>query len=132
MRLVFDDGEILDGSFTLTAIGNGKYCGGGYCAAPLASMDDGLMDICAIKKLSRFTLFTLIKSYKKGKYLESKRAMKYFEHKRVSHFKMEFKEPVPICIDGEIKGAKNIDFTVIPNAFNFVVPNGSEFKTKNI
>ena len=55
-------------------------------------------------------LYTLVGSYKKGTYLESARAMKYIRHRRVPHFKMEFDTPVPICIDGEIKGAKNIDF----------------------
>ena len=128
MKIIFDDGEVIEKLFTLTSIANGRYCGGGYCAAPNALMDDGIMDISAINKISRFTLFGLLKSYKKGTYLEKKRAQKLFVHKRVSHFRMEFKEPLPICIDGEIKGAKNIDFTVVPNAFNFVIPKGSDFK----
>ena len=44
---------------------------------------------------------------------------------------MEFDTPIPICIDGEIKGAKTVDFEVVRNAFNFVVPKGSELKYKN-
>lgn len=130
MRLIFDDGEVVERLFTLTSIANGRYCGGGYCAAPNAKMDDGIMDISAINKISRFTFFGLLKSYKKGTYLEKKRVQKLVVHRRVSHFRMEFKEPLPICIDGEIKGAKNIDFSVIPNAFNFVIPKGSDFKVK--
>ena len=31
---------------------------------------------------------------------------------------------------GHIEGAKNIDFTVIPDGFNFVIPKGSDFKFK--
>ena len=130
MRLVFDDGEVIEKLFTLTSIANGRYCGGGYCAAPYALMDDGIMDIAAINKISRLTFFGLLKSYKKGTYLEKKRAQNILTHKRVPHFRMEFKEPLPICIDGEIKGAKNIDFTVVKNAFNFVIPKGSDFKYK--
>lgn len=130
MKIIFDDGEVIEKLFTLTSIANGRYCGGGYCAAPNAYMNDGIMDIAAINKISRFTLFGLLKSYKKGTYLEKKRAQKLFVHKRVSHLRMEFKEPLPICIDGEIKGAKNIDFTVVPKAFNFVIPKGSDFKFK--
>ncbi len=130
MKIIFDDGEVIEKLFTLTSIANGRYCGGGYCAAPYAFMNDGIMDIAAINKISRFTLFGLLKSYKKGTYLEKKRVQKLVVHKRVSHFRMEFKEPLPICIDGEIKGAKNIDFTVVPGAFNFVIPKGSDFKFK--
>jgi YegS/Rv2252/BmrU family lipid kinase len=130
MRLIFDDGTVVEKSFTLTAIGNGKFCGGGFMAAPRALLNDGLLDICAVDKISRLTFISLVGSYKRGTYLESSRAMKYIRHRRVPHFKMEFDTPVPICIDGEIKGAKNIDFEVVRNAFNFIVPKGSELKYK--
>jgi diacylglycerol kinase family enzyme len=40
---------------------------------------------------------------------------------------MEFEAPIPICLDGEIKGAKSVEFTAIKNGFNFVVPRGSKF-----
>lgn len=128
MKLIFDDGEVWENVYTLTAIGNGKFCGGGYCAAPEADLTDGILDICAINKISRFTFFGLVKSYKNGTYLENPKAQNVINCKRVSHFKMEFESPEPICIDGEIKGAKTIDFTVIPNGFNFVLPKGTQYK----
>ena len=117
MRFIFDDGEILEDVYTLTAIGNGKFCGGGYCAAPLAKMRDGIFDVCAIKKVSRLTLLRLISSYKKGTFINNHKAKKYFEIRRTDHFRMEFDTPVPICIDGEIKGAKNLDISIVKNAF---------------
>ena len=49
-------------------------------------------------------------------------------YRYTNHFKMEFEEPVPMCIDGEIKGAKHIDFSVVPNGVKFVVPKGCEYK----
>ena len=84
------------------------------------------MDICAIKKVTRRKFITLVSSYKAGTYLENKRAMEVINYRQESHFRMEFEEPVPICVDGEISGAKNVEFTVVPNAFRFVVPKGSE------
>ncbi len=131
MKLIFDDGEVLEKEFTLTAIGNGKFCGGGFMAAPRALLTDGLLDVCAIDKISRMTFIKLVKSYKNGTYLENKRAMKVIDHRRVPHFKMEFESPVPICIDGEIKGAKTIDFSVVKDAINFVTPKGCELKYKS-
>ena len=126
MRVIFDDGEVIDKELTLTAIGNGKYCGGGFKAAPRADLQDGLFDVCVIDKVSRATFISLVGSYKNGTYLENERAMKIIRHKQVSHFRMEFDEPAPICIDGEIKGAKNVDFTMLPRAVSFVIPKGSE------
>ena len=126
MKLIFDDGEQIEKKFTLTAIGNGKFCGGGFKSAPIALLNDGLMDVYYIDKVSRFTFLSLVSSYKKGTYLQNKRAMKYIKYKQLDHFKMEFDAPIPICIDGEIKGAKTVDFTAIPRGFNFVVPKGCE------
>ena len=131
MRLVFDDGEIIEKELTLTAIGNGKFCGGGFMAAPQALLNDGLLDVCAVSKISRFTFIKFVKCYKNGTYLQNEKAMKIIQHKRVPHFKMEFDTPIPICIDGEIKGAKNIDFSVVPSAFNFIIPKGCDLKYKN-
>ncbi len=128
MKLIFDDGEVIDSELLLTAIANGKYCGGGFKSAPQALLDDGLMDIAIIKKVSRLSFISLVGLYKKGTFLENEKAMRYITYKRVSHFKMEFDNPIPICNDGEIKGAKNIDFSVIRNGFNFIIPKGSSMR----
>ena len=130
MKIIFDDGEVWEKEFTLTAIGNGKFCGGGYCAAPNADLQDGLCDIVAIDKISKPTFLALVKSYKNGTYLQKPSALKVISYKQVSHFKMEFQAPLPICNDGEIKGAKSIEFTVKPCGFNFVIPKGSYMKYK--
>ena len=131
MKLIFDDGLVLEKEFTLTAIGNGKFCGGGFKSAPIALLEDGLLDVCAINKVSRATFLSLVSCYKRGTYLENKRAKKVFLYRQVPHFKMEFEEPIPICIDGEIKGAKTIDFEIVKNAFNFVVPKGCDLIYKS-
>lgn len=130
MRIIFDDGEVIDKVLMLTAIGNGRYCGGGFCAAPQATLHDGILDICIVDKVSIFKFLSLVRAYKKGKHLTNKRAQKIMSYKRTNHFRMEFEAPVPICVDGEIKGAKTIDFSVVPNGFKFVVPKGCEYKYK--
>ena len=128
MKLVFDDGETIEKEFTLTAIGNGKFCGGGFMAAPSALLTDGILDICAVDKISRLTFIKLVGSYKKGTHLINKGTKKVINYRRTSHFKMEFEAPLPICIDGEIKGAKSVDFSIVPGGFNFVVPKDCELK----
>ena len=126
MRIVYDDGEVIEKELTLTAIGNGKYCGGGFKTAPRAELRDGLFDVCAIDKVSRLTFLSLVGSYKKGTFLENEKAQRIINHRQDSHFRMEFDESVPICIDGEIRYAKTADFSILPRALNFVVPNGCE------
>ena len=126
MKIVFDDGEVVDKKLTLTAIGNGKYCGGGFKAAPGADLTDGHFDVCAINKISRLTFFSLVGSYRSGTYTEKKRAMKIFKLKKSSHIKMEFDDVTSICLDGEIIEAKSAEFTLLPRAVKFVIPKGSE------
>ena len=128
MRIIFDDGEIIDKQLTLTAIGNGKFCGGGFKSAPKACLADGLLDVCIIDKVSRISFLQLVGCYKDGTFLEKKKAQKIVKYKQTNHFKMEFEAPQPICIDGEVSNAKTVEFTVIPGAFNFVIPKGSSLR----
>ena len=126
MKIVLDDGTVIDDTLSLTAIGNGKFCGGGFQSCPLASLTDGLMDITIIKKVSRLNFVRLIGCYKDGTFLVKKDSQKFFKYVRTNHFKMEFESEQPICIDGEIFHGKNVDFKIIPGGFNFVVPKGSQ------
>ena len=128
MRIIFDDGEIIEKKLTLTAIGNGKFCGGGFKSAPNARLNDGKMDVCIIDKVSRPTFIRLVGAYKDGTYLEKKLAKRIVKYKQTDHFKMEFEDMQPICIDGEIFEEKSIDFKVIPASFNFVIPKGSALR----
>ena len=128
MKLIFDDGTEIEEILTLTAIGNGKFCGGGFKSAPLADFNDGLMDICVINKVSRLNFLQLVGCYKDGTFLQNKKAQKIIRYVQQKHLKMEFEQPQPICIDGEVSNSKAIDLTVIPNAFNFVIPKGSSLR----
>lgn len=132
MKLIFDDGEEIEQELLLTAIANGQYCGGGFDAAPRALLNDGLIDICIVDKIPRLRFLRLVGYYKKGTYLENEAAMKIIRYRRVPHFRMEFESPLPICIDGEIMGAKSLEFTAVKNGFNFVIPKGSDLKYKTI
>jgi len=48
-RVLVPGGEDLDGSILFAAVGNNRYAGGGFEVAPLARLDDGLLDLCAIR-----------------------------------------------------------------------------------
>ena len=128
MKLTFDDGEVIDRELTLTAIGNGHYCGGGFMAAPISNLNDGLIDLCIINKITRLDFIKIVGQYKSGAFLNSPKAKHMFEYKQIPHFKMEFDTPMPICIDGEIYSAKDIDIEIIKNGFNFVIPKGCDFR----
>ena len=128
MRLIYDDGTVVEKTLTLTAIGNGKFCGGGFKSAPLANLTDGLFDICSIDKVSRLQFISLVGAYKEGTFLDKKSAQKVMKYTQQKHFRMEFDDVRPICIDGEIVHAQAVDFTLVPRCFNFVLPKGSRLR----
>ena len=58
-----------DASFILAAICNGRYYGGGFNPAPMASLDDGKLDFCLVDSLPLRRMLPLIPLYKKGRHL---------------------------------------------------------------
>lgn len=48
-RVHVPGGEDLDGSVLFAAVGNNRFAGGGFEVAPHARLDDGLLDLCAIR-----------------------------------------------------------------------------------
>lgn len=55
--------------YTLISVCNGSYYGNGFCPAPGASVDDGLLDICAVDDVGLGRAIFLISKYAKGKHV---------------------------------------------------------------
>ena len=97
------DGEVIyNDKVTLCAICNAKCYGGGYYCAPLAKVDDGILDVCFVKKVSRLTFAKLVKIYKAGKHLEDPRVIPYIGYKQGKVVEIEIKKPLYYSIDGEL------------------------------
>ena len=52
--------------YTLISVCNASYYGDGFCPAPKAVIDDGLMNCCAVDAVNLFKSLYLILKYKKG------------------------------------------------------------------
>ena len=65
---VYADGELLNanGVALLCTLANGEYVGGSFRCAPRADLQDGLMEICLVKPISRLRFVSLIGLYTKG------------------------------------------------------------------
>lgn len=119
------DGSIgtLDGEFLLLLIANGRFYGGGFQAAPLASLDDGLLDVIAVRKVSRARFISMVGDYKKGLHLdpETSAPKPQFSdvmiYERCRRIKVE---PVKrICADGEIFDGGVLEAEIVPDAFSY-------------
>lgn len=123
-RITIDNGDELETSVLLTACANGQFCGGGFCAAPLADMTDGLMDVLVVNDVTRRTFLSLVQDYKNGTYIEPDGTMKEkFEdvlmYRRCTGYRVSGIQRY--CIDGEIMEPEDGSVTVrcVKNAIWF-------------
>ena len=56
LHIALENEEPLSGEFLLCTIANGSFCGGGFQSSPRAQINDELLDIAVIQKVSRLTL----------------------------------------------------------------------------
>ena len=125
LRICYPDGRESDGKILLVAIANGCYCGGGVKGVPYCKLDDGLMDVSVVENISRSLFLTLFPSYSKGTHMQKraireKHIIKYTKEKLLTV--VANGESLRLCTDGEITTQKKIDFSVVHDAFRFVVP----------
>ncbi len=130
VRIVLDNGDTVERPILLAACANGQYYGGGYNAAPIAALNDGLLDLCVVEKVSRFKFLSLVSKYKAGKHLEIKNADKIITYTEQKHIKCFFDEETDFCVDGEIIRGKTLDISIVKNALKFSLPVGSKIIEK--
>ncbi len=121
-KCVADDEVMLDGKGLLVAIANGHTYGGGFKCAPEAKVNDGVMDICLVKKISRFKCGALMSLYKKGEHLTSPKLKDVILYKRAKIVEISAPKPVAYQIDGETFRTDKLEIEIIPRAISFVIP----------
>lgn len=122
LRITYPDGTQYNEPFVLTYIANGKYYGGGYCAASEAILDDGLADIMTVYPLPRLSFLRLIGHYKKGTLLGKEKFSHLYRFLRGDHIHLEKETPFRVCMDGEIFSMDSLDIKVLPKAIRFKAP----------
>lgn len=125
MQITLDEEEKLDGSFLLICAGNGRACGGGFLAAPKASLNDGQMEVCVVRKVSRLTFLKLVGSYRDGTYIEKESAKPYVSYRRVRRMKIEVPDGGYACLDGEIHPVRRLTLELLPVAVSVSLPEGA-------
>ncbi|MBQ7599451.1 MAG: hypothetical protein IJU57_02125 [Clostridia bacterium] len=115
-----------DKDILLTAVGNSKYCGGGFKALPNALVTDGLMDVLIIDDVTVPKFASLIVDYRAGTYISPEGVMKKRFREPFSCFrcrKMILERPERICLDGEIfstGGDRRTEIEVVPKAVKYI------------
>lgn len=108
--------KVIKQNFTLVAISNGKYYGGGVCPSPDAKVDDGLLDICIIDSTSLLTKIILLPKYKSCNHTE----LKQVKMEKTNKITIVSNNKFPVNVDGEIFYTKKLKCEVMPKCVKIV------------
>lgn len=96
---VYTINDSVDKYYLLT-IHNGKFYGGGMKINPFSEINDGLLNLCTVKKMNRIKLLFLFPSVFSGKHFKFKKLVKFETGRK---FLVEVENDVVTCgIDGEL------------------------------
>jgi diacylglycerol kinase (ATP) len=122
------DGERREGNYLIATVCNGQTYGGGFCAAPVASLTDGVLDVILVQKVSRLRIAGIIGRYKKGLHFENgeiiskfKNIIEYYKGTEVEIKPLD-KDDFILNVDGECGPALRLYAKVMPLAGQFVLP----------
>lgn len=108
----------------INTIAIGRRFAGGFLLTPKALANDGLLDVCSIKKLSLPERFKILLKVPEGKHINDRRINYY----QTPGLKLEFPEIVPFHVDGELYFSDKFDVSLIPEGLNVIYnPDGPHF-----
>lgn len=120
---VYADGERLwNHRILLTTIANAKYCGGEFLCAPDAVIDDGLLDVCSIRRTSLVTFAILMKHYPDGSFMTNSFCRRRCKFRKAKHVELVSKDIFYACLDGEIIASTKFVIDVLDKAVNLILP----------
>ena len=120
MKLKFEvDGKEINTEMYLIAVANGKCYGGGISIAPNAEIEDGFLDVYAIRKPKVHRLIRFLPKVIKGKDIRDIDEVTYIKCKNIS---VKANEDITANIDGEIVFLNDMSFEIVPKAIKIIVP----------
>lgn len=113
------DGQVLPEKLDVTnvAIGNGRYHGGGMQPCPRAVMDDGLLEVTTIRRLTTFEFVRdLPVLYSNDVYRHPK-----VNHYRTTTLRAESADVTLVEVDGEALGKLPLEIEILPARLQVMV-----------
>jgi diacylglycerol kinase (ATP) len=126
---VISAGDSHETDCFINTVSIGRRFAGGFLLTPEAIANDGLLDVCMIKRLSLAERFNILLKVPSGKHITDKR-VKYYQTPGLN---LEFPEKVPYHVDGELNFSRKFDITLLPEAFTVIYnPDGKHFFRRDL
>jgi YegS/Rv2252/BmrU family lipid kinase len=103
-------------------VANNRVYGGGMYIAPDAEIDDGLFDVVAIEKGSKWRFLFGLRDVLKGEHLGNEEVSVF----RASRLDLDASRPFPVYADGDHLTDLPVSLRVLPSCLSILVPAGED------
>jgi diacylglycerol kinase (ATP) len=110
------DGECIERDGVFAEVANSTFTGTSFHIAPKAKLDDGLLDLVLLNKISRLKLLRLFNSIYDGSHINYPEV----EYIQAEKIKISEQYPSKLIPDGEILGKTPVEFECLPAAIPFL------------
>ena len=112
----------MEGDWSLIAVCNGRYYGGGFMPVAEARMDDGVLNTLVVKKVNRRTFLKFVGPYAKGGYAQFPQ---YAHCSCPKVIRIHSDKPdIVTCLDGECVTNSDVTIKMHDKKLNFFGPEG--------
>ena len=118
------DGEVLNpaGKALLCTVANAQYVGGSFRCAPRAKTDDGLIEVCLIRPISRLRFVKILKPYTNGEHLDREDMRDIVVYRQAKKVEVDAPLGFAYSLDGEIVYQSHFTVEIVPAALSLAVP----------
>ena len=106
----------------LAVAAKGMYYGGGIKATPYAALDDGLIDFMAIPTVPISYFTWMMGPFTRGEHIDHPEGKNFIIHKKCRELRLDNHGEIKIGIDGEMFVMTDPTITVVPKAFQIIIP----------
>lgn len=117
-----DDGPAFRQDVLIMAMANGGFYGGGWNSAPKFDVEDGMMDVCIVKNISRLRILQVIGKYKAGRHVDDPSMADCITYLRCRRLHITFDTPTVLNADGEVTESTTVQAEILPLALRLVLP----------
>ena len=111
------DGSSIGADFAFIIGCNTIHTGKGMKMAPLARLNDGLIDLIIVRKVSRLKLLKLFPKVFSGKHIGDPGV----DYRQVKQFSIIPEEDSQLNLDGEVLGSTPVEVQVLPNEIELLL-----------
>jgi diacylglycerol kinase (ATP) len=121
---VVSEGKKHEVDCFMNTVSIGRRFAASFFLTPEAIANDGLLDVCSIRKINLFNRFRLLLRVPKGTHITDKH-VHYFKTPALT---LDFPVKVPFHVDGELGFAQSFNISIIPDGLHIIYnPDGKHY-----